>query len=147
MDGKAIVVCMSRRIAVDLYNALIKLQPELQVETLKVVMTGSAEAGPSAQKTRRRPQGGPLRVFENLLEGLGQKFGGNRAAVFGDFFDHGFVQPDIHGGGVGGVAGVMEFLGRLLAGGQTVKAGFVYREIILFRREETPEQGFASAAR
>ncbi|MFQ6606027.1 MAG: type I restriction endonuclease subunit R [Fidelibacterota bacterium] len=47
MDGKAMVVCMSRRICVDLYNALIRLRPEWHHErdnegTLKVVMTGSA---------------------------------------------------------------------------------------------------------
>ena len=28
MDGKAMVVCMSRRICVDLYNAIVKLRPE-----------------------------------------------------------------------------------------------------------------------
>jgi len=47
MDGKGMVVCMSRRICVDLYNALIKLRPEWHNEDdekgfLKVVMTGSA---------------------------------------------------------------------------------------------------------
>ncbi|MBD3672765.1 MAG: type I restriction endonuclease subunit R [Planctomycetaceae bacterium] len=47
MDGKAMIVCMSRRIAVDLYNALIELRPEWHSEdddkgVLKVVMTGSA---------------------------------------------------------------------------------------------------------
>ena len=41
---------MSRRICVDLYNALIKLRPEWEAETLKVVMTGSAEDGPEWQK-------------------------------------------------------------------------------------------------
>jgi type I restriction enzyme, R subunit len=50
MDGKAMVVCMSRRICVDLYDALIKLRPEWERETLKVVMTGSAEDGPEWQK-------------------------------------------------------------------------------------------------
>ena len=50
MDGKAMIVCMSRRICVDLYNALIKLRPEWEEETLKVVMTGSAEDGPEWQK-------------------------------------------------------------------------------------------------
>lgn len=50
MDGKAMIVCMSRRICVDLYNALIKLRPEWEAETLKVVMTGSAEDGPEWQK-------------------------------------------------------------------------------------------------
>ena len=28
MDGKAMVVCMSRRICVDLYNELIRLRPD-----------------------------------------------------------------------------------------------------------------------
>ena len=50
MDGKAMIVCMSRRICVDLYNELIKLRPEWEAETLKVVMTGSAEDGPEWQK-------------------------------------------------------------------------------------------------
>ncbi|MGQ0603690.1 MAG: type I restriction endonuclease subunit R, partial [Anaerolineales bacterium] len=47
LDGKAMIVCMSRRICVDLYNALIALKPEWQQTedekgVLKVVMTGSA---------------------------------------------------------------------------------------------------------
>jgi len=47
MDGKAMIVCMSRRICVDLYQALTKLRPEWNHEgddkgALKVVMTGSA---------------------------------------------------------------------------------------------------------
>ena len=50
MDGKAMIVCMSRRICVDLYNALIALRPEWAEETLKVVMTGSAEDGPGWQQ-------------------------------------------------------------------------------------------------
>ena len=46
MDGKAIIVCMSRRICVDLYNALVKLRPEWHEESddkgfLKIVMSGS----------------------------------------------------------------------------------------------------------
>jgi type I restriction enzyme R subunit len=49
MDGKAMVVCMSRRICVDLYNALIQLRPEWTQDTLKVVMTGSADDGPDWQ--------------------------------------------------------------------------------------------------
>ncbi len=50
MEGKAMIVCMSRRIAVDLFNALIKLRPAWEADTLKVVMTGSAEDGPDWQK-------------------------------------------------------------------------------------------------
>jgi len=47
MDGKAMIVCMSRRIAVDLYNAIVKLRPAWHADddekgAIKVVMTGSA---------------------------------------------------------------------------------------------------------
>jgi len=61
MDGKAMVVCMSRRICVDLHNALIELRPDwasapddAEVEkgencVVKVVMTGSADDGPDWQ--------------------------------------------------------------------------------------------------
>jgi type I restriction enzyme, R subunit len=47
MDGKAMIVCMSRRICVDLYNALVRLRPDWHEDDdekgeIKVVMTGSA---------------------------------------------------------------------------------------------------------
>ena len=48
MDGKAMVVCMSRRICVELYREIVKLRPGLgrrrgrRQGALKVVMTGSA---------------------------------------------------------------------------------------------------------
>ncbi len=47
IDGKAMIVCMSRRICVDLYNAIIQLRPDWHNEDddkggIKVVMTGSA---------------------------------------------------------------------------------------------------------
>lgn len=47
MDGKAMVVCMSRRICVALYNQIIALRPGWHSDddaagTIKVVMTGSA---------------------------------------------------------------------------------------------------------
>jgi len=47
MDGKAMIVCMSRRICVDLYDAIIKLRPHWHSEddtkgVIKIVMTGSA---------------------------------------------------------------------------------------------------------
>jgi type I restriction enzyme R subunit len=72
MQGKAMVVCMSRRIAVDLHNAIIRLRPtwasapdddkeqEKQSTCIaKVIMTGSADDGPDWQphirsKERRR---------------------------------------------------------------------------------------------
>jgi type I restriction enzyme R subunit len=47
MDGKAMIVCMSRRICVDLYSAIVKLRPHWHDEDdekgcIKIVMTGSA---------------------------------------------------------------------------------------------------------
>jgi type I restriction enzyme R subunit len=47
IDGKAMIVCMSRRICVDLYDAIIKLRPDWhsgddETGVLKIVMTGSA---------------------------------------------------------------------------------------------------------
>ncbi len=47
MDGKAMVVCMSRRICVELYNAIVAIRPDWHNDdddkgNLKVVMTGSA---------------------------------------------------------------------------------------------------------
>lgn len=47
IDGKAMVVCMSRKICVDLYNEIIKIRPDWHSDDvdkgkIKVVMTGSA---------------------------------------------------------------------------------------------------------
>lgn len=47
MDGKGMIVCMSRRICVDLYNQIIQLRPDWHSDddkqgSLKVIMTGSA---------------------------------------------------------------------------------------------------------
>ena len=47
MDGKAMIVCMSRRICVELYNEIVKLRPRWHNKddkkgTIKIVMTGSA---------------------------------------------------------------------------------------------------------
>ena len=54
MDGKAMVVCMSRRICIDLYRELVRLRPEWRDEddqsgALKVVMTGTASDPPDWQ--------------------------------------------------------------------------------------------------
>ena len=54
-EGKAMIVAMSRRIAVKLYDEIIKLRPEwhsddLQKGVIKVVMTTSASDGPAIAK-------------------------------------------------------------------------------------------------
>jgi type I restriction enzyme R subunit len=62
MSGKAMIVCMSRRICVDLYNEIVKLRPEWHDESdekgaLKVVMTGSASDVLEWQPHIRNKQG------------------------------------------------------------------------------------------
>jgi type I restriction enzyme R subunit len=47
LDGKAMIVCMSRRICVELYQQIVRLRPQWQHEeddrgAIKIVMTGSA---------------------------------------------------------------------------------------------------------
>src|SRR5690606_343984 len=54
LDGKAMVVCMSRRICVALYNEIIKLRPEWHspddnAGVVKIVMTGAASDPPEWQ--------------------------------------------------------------------------------------------------
>ena len=54
IDGKAMIVCMSRRICVELYNALVERRPEWHSNDdtqgeIKAVMTGSSDDAPSWQ--------------------------------------------------------------------------------------------------
>jgi len=54
MDGKAMIVCMSRRICVELYKAIISIRPDWHHEDddkgmIKIVMTGSASDPPEWQ--------------------------------------------------------------------------------------------------
>jgi len=63
LDGKAMIVCMSRRICVKLYDEIVNLRPDWHTDdhktgAIKVVMTGSASDPPAWQthignKTRR----------------------------------------------------------------------------------------------
>ena len=62
MDGKAMIVCMSRRIAVDLYREIAKLRPVWHSDSdeagaMKIVMTGSASDPPDWQPhIRNKPR-------------------------------------------------------------------------------------------
>jgi type I restriction enzyme R subunit len=62
MDGKAMIVCMSRRICVELYREIVQLRPqwdgtEDERGALKVVMTGSASDPPDWQPhIRNKPR-------------------------------------------------------------------------------------------
>jgi type I restriction enzyme R subunit len=58
MDGKAMVVCMSRRICMDLHDEIVKLRPDWFSKDddggkLKVVMTGNASEGPRVAEHAR----------------------------------------------------------------------------------------------
>jgi type I restriction enzyme R subunit len=54
LDGKGMIVCMSRRICVALYDAIVKLRPQRHSDddengTIKIVMTGAASDPPAWQ--------------------------------------------------------------------------------------------------
>ncbi len=104
MDGKAMVVCMSRRICVDLYEALIKLRPEWasakddDAETekskacvAKVIMTGSAEDGPEWQPHIRNKD--KRRTLANRFKDSKDPF---RIVIVRDMWLTGFDAPCLH---------------------------------------------------
>ena len=104
MDGKAMIVCMSRRIAVDLYNALIKLRPDwasakdddAEIEKdrnclVKVVMTGSADDGPDWQPHIRSKD--KRRKLANRFKDAKDPF---RIVIVRDMWLTGFDAPCLH---------------------------------------------------
>jgi type I restriction enzyme R subunit len=91
MEGKAMVVCMSRRICVDLYNALIQLRPEWAADTLKVVMTGSAADGPDWQPHIRSKDA--RRKLANRFKVPAEPF---QIVIVRDMWLTGFDAPCLH---------------------------------------------------
>jgi type I restriction enzyme R subunit len=104
MDGKAMIVCMSRRIAVDLYKALITLRPdwasarddEIEAEkgktcVVKVVMTGSADDGPDWQPHIRSKD--KRRKLANRFKDSRDPF---RIVIVRDMWLTGFDAPCLH---------------------------------------------------
>jgi type I restriction enzyme, R subunit len=104
MDGKAMIVCMSRRIAVDLYNALITLRPDwasakdddAEAEkgkscVVKVVMTGSADDGPDWQPHIRSKD--KRRKLANRFKDAKDPF---RIVIVRDMWLTGFDAPCLH---------------------------------------------------
>ena len=96
LDGKAMVVCMSRRICIDLYRELARLRPDWHSNdddkgSIKVVMTGSAsdplEWQPHIRNKPRR-------------EALAQRFRGSadplRVVLVRDMWLTGFDAPSLH---------------------------------------------------
>ena len=96
LDGKAMVVCMSRRICVTLYRELVRLRPDWRHEdddkgNLKVVMTGAASDPPDWQplirnKTRREALAKRFRNVEDPL----------RMVLVRDMWLTSFDAPSLH---------------------------------------------------
>ena len=96
MEGKAMVVCMSRRICVDLYNAITKLRPDWHDEddakgTIKIVMTGSvSDPLEWQQHVRNKPR----------REGLAKRFKDPKdpmkVVLVRDMWLTGFDAPSLH---------------------------------------------------
>jgi type I restriction enzyme R subunit len=96
MDGKAMVVVMSRRIAVELYKEIVALRPDWhgtddENGMLKIVMTGSASDPPEWQEHIRNKQ---------RREALAKKFrdpaDSFRIVIVRDMWLTGFDAPSLH---------------------------------------------------
>ena len=96
IDGKAMIVCMSRRICVDLYAQIIKIRPDWHSDddadgTIKVVMTGSSSDPLSFQphvrnKAKRKALGERLKDPKDKL----------KIAIVRDMWLTGFDAPSMH---------------------------------------------------
>lgn len=96
LDGKAMIVCMSRRICVELYDAIVQIRPQWHSDddesgTIKVVMTGSSSDALSMQahirnKVRRKAIGDRLKNPKNGL----------KLVIVRDMWLTGFDAPCLH---------------------------------------------------
>lgn len=96
LDGKAMIVCMSRRICVELYDAIIKIRPLWHSEddekgTIKVIMTGSSSDALNMQahirnKPRRKAIGDRLKNPNDSL----------KLVIVRDMWLTGFDAPCLH---------------------------------------------------
>ena len=96
LEGKAMVVCMSRRICIDLYRELVRLRPDWQDDNdgkgvIKVVVTGSASDPPEWQRhIRNKPRREALaNRFRNPDDSL-------RVVLVRDMWLTGFDAPSLH---------------------------------------------------
>ena len=96
LEGKAMVVCMSRRICIDLYRELVRLRPGWHSDdddkgSVKVVMTGSASDPPEWQLHIRN---------KARREALAQRFrdpaDALRVVLVRDMWLTGFDAPSLH---------------------------------------------------
>jgi type I restriction enzyme R subunit len=96
MDGKGMIVCMSRRICVELYREIVKLRPQWANEddergAIKVVMTGSASDPPDWQQhIRNKPR------REALANRFRDPNDPMRVVLVRDMWLTGFDAPSLH---------------------------------------------------
>jgi type I restriction enzyme, R subunit len=96
MDGKAMIVCMSRRICVELYRAIQKLRPDWHHEddeagSLKIVMTGSAtDPTDWQQHIRNKPR---REALANRFRDPKDPF---KVVIVRDMWLTGFDAPSLH---------------------------------------------------
>jgi len=88
MEGKAMVVCMSRRICVDLHAELAKLRPDWEIN---VVMTGSATDPPDWQRHIRTKA-----AREKLARRFKNPDDPFRIVIVRDMWLTGFDAPSLH---------------------------------------------------
>jgi type I restriction enzyme R subunit len=96
LDGKAMIVCMSRRICIDLHNEIIKLKPEWYSKDddkgiIKVIMTGSAADGAEWQEHIRNKQ-----RRQELGERMKDPSDHLKIAIVRDMWLTGFDAPSLH---------------------------------------------------
>ena len=96
LDGKAMIVCMSRRICVELYEELVKLRPGWEDEDdtkgqIKVVMTGSASDPTDWQKHIRSK--GARETLGNRFRNPDDPF---QVVLVRDMWLTGFDVPSLH---------------------------------------------------
>ena len=96
IDGKAMIVCMSRRICIELYRELTRLRPEWHHEddaegAIKVVMTGSAADPPDWQPFIRNKK-----RRETLAKRFRDPSDPLRVVLVRDMWLTGFDAPSLH---------------------------------------------------
>ena len=96
MDGKAMIVCMSRRICVELHDEIRKLRPDWyhaddDMGAIKVVMTGNASEGPRiAEHARNKPR---REALANRFRDPKDSF---KVVLVRDMWLTGFDAPSMH---------------------------------------------------
>lgn len=95
-DGKGMIVSMSRRIAVELYNEIIKLKPQwhnddLDKGVIKVIMTASSSDGPAMAKHHTSKQ--QRRDLANRMKDTNDEL---KLVIVRDMWLTGFDAPSMH---------------------------------------------------